>query len=112
MYFCVTLFTGLLVLVSAAPTPPGVQFNKRALPTLTLPYGTWEANSYNAISDMLVIPSHFHYNEELRCQLNKRIFRAALDEVFLTGSIATLSRIFALGRQRPVKIAGKNLNHQ
>lgn len=53
MYFSVSLFAGILALVSAAPTPLGVQFDKRAtLPTLTLPYGTWQASSYNAVADM------------------------------------------------------------
>lgn len=43
----------LCAVVRAAPANLGVKFEERStLPTLNLPYGTWKASSYNAISDM------------------------------------------------------------
>lgn len=48
----------------AAPAELGLKFNKRAgaLPTLTLPYGTWQASSYNPDGDVchLSIPRSLH----------------------------------------------------
>lgn len=39
---------------AAAPTNLGLKFDKRSgsLPTLTLPYGTWQASNYNADGDV------------------------------------------------------------
>ena len=44
----------LAPLCSAAPFESGLSFDKRAgaLPTLTLPYGTYQAKSYNANGDV------------------------------------------------------------
>jgi len=43
----------LVAVASAVPMRVGLEFEKRSgLPQLTLPYGTWQAASYNALSDM------------------------------------------------------------
>jgi hypothetical protein len=43
----------LVAMASAIPVRVGLEFEKRSgLPQLTLPYGTWQAKSYNALSDM------------------------------------------------------------
>ncbi|MCJ1229610.1 hypothetical protein MMC12_006279 [Toensbergia leucococca] len=43
------IFSLLAALITAAPTESGLRFDKRAgsLPTLTLPYGTWQAASFD-----------------------------------------------------------------
>jgi hypothetical protein len=42
----------LAAVASAIPVKVGLEFEKRSgLPQLTLPYGTWQAKSYNALSD-------------------------------------------------------------
>jgi hypothetical protein len=52
------LFKSYLVLAfvsvtAAIPVRVGVEFEKRSgLPQLNLPYGIWQAKSYNALSDM------------------------------------------------------------
>lgn len=49
-------FFHLLTLVagaSAMPVRVGVEFEKRSgMPQLKLPYGTWQAKDYNALSDV------------------------------------------------------------
>lgn len=57
MLFFSPLVCGAVLLVApclAAPANLGLKFNKRAggLPTLTLPYGTWRASSYNPNGDV------------------------------------------------------------
>jgi hypothetical protein len=52
MFSSSTLVIFLAAAVSALPTEFGVKFDKRDLPTLTLPYGTWQANSYDLLNDM------------------------------------------------------------
>jgi len=48
-YFVLTL----VAVASAVPVKVGLEFEKRSgLPQLKLPYGTWQAKSYNALSDM------------------------------------------------------------
>lgn len=52
-----TLLAGLTLAVAlarAAPANLGIKFDKRAnaLPTLTLPYGTWRAHSYDPNGDV------------------------------------------------------------
>lgn len=44
----------LVALCCAAPAKLGLSFNKRAnaMPTLTLPYATYQAASYNADGDV------------------------------------------------------------
>lgn len=41
-------------LAAGAPANLGLKFDKRSgsLPTLTLPYGTWQASNYNADGDV------------------------------------------------------------
>ena len=48
------LVAQLVALCRAAPTELGLKFDKRAgaLPTLTLPYGTYQARSYDANGDV------------------------------------------------------------
>ena len=52
----------------AAPTKLGLEFNKRgsALPTLTLPYGTWQASSYDANGDVCSQCTSFHAIDRLK----------------------------------------------
>lgn len=43
----------LVAAASAIPVKVGLEFEKRSgMPQLALPYGTWQASSYDALSDM------------------------------------------------------------
>ena len=59
------LVLSLLISCQAAPVELGIQFDKRAatLPTLTLPYGTYRASSYDADADVrpdiLSVPENY-----------------------------------------------------
>ena len=55
--FLLLALSALAGFSAAAPTSLGLKFDKRSgsLPTLTLPYGTWQASSYDADGDVCVI---------------------------------------------------------
>lgn len=54
------LILSLAAICYAAPANLGLSFDKRAgsLPTLTLPYATYRAASYNPNGDVRLSPSH------------------------------------------------------
>jgi hypothetical protein len=53
MLFVTTIVLALVAAVSAAPAKLGLNFEKGTdMPQLTLPYGTWHATKYSALSDM------------------------------------------------------------
>lgn len=52
-FLIVALIILLIPVVISVPVELGVRFEERStLPTLTLPYGTWKAASYDSVSEM------------------------------------------------------------